>query len=282
MKQVSKIQSVVKIRKEAKKTGRIGFVPTMGAFHEGHLSLMRKAAAECDFVVVSLFVNPLQFGQKEDLTSYPRTLSKDRKKAASVGVDLLWTPTEAALYPDGFQTTIELGEISRCWEGASRPGHFQGVATIVAKLLQIVRPDRLYLGQKDYQQVCVIRRMITDLHFETNVRALPIMREKDGLAMSSRNRRLSADERAVAPILHQALRQAEKQVRHGERNAVTILQAVTETLKSIQRMTVEYVALCDPSSLEALDRLEKEGVLLVAVQLGPVRLIDNVLLKEKG
>lgn len=282
MKQVSKIQAVMSIRKATGQSGTIGFVPTMGAFHEGHLSLMRKARAECDFVIVSLFVNPLQFGEANDLTTYPRTLSEDRKRAASAGVDLLWTPTGAALYPPGFQTTIEVSEISRRWEGESRPGHFQGVATIVAKLLQIVQPDRLYLGQKDYQQVCVIRRMIADLYFETKIRVLPIIREKDGLAMSSRNQRLSPDDRAVAPVLHRALQEAEKRVQQGERDAEAILKAARGILESDSGIAIEYLALCDPASLEAIDHLEKEGILLAAVWLASVRLIDNVLLKDNG
>ncbi len=278
MKQFSKIQPVAKITKSAKKNGTIGFVPTMGAFHDGHLSLMRKAKAECDFVIVSLFVNPLQFGPKEDLAVYPRMLSEDRLKAASVGVDLLWTPTEAELYPPGFQTTIDVGEISRRWEGASRSGHFQGVTTIVAKLLQVVQADRLYLGQKDYQQICVIRRMITDLHFETLIRMLPIIREKDGLAMSSRNQRLSSNDRALAPVLHQALVQAEQLVKQGEGNTGAILNSVNAILKSSPRIALEYATLCDPISLEPIQHLKKKGVLLVAVKLGPVRLIDNILL----
>jgi len=278
VKQVSKIESILKIRKTVQKTGTIGFVPTMGAFHEGHLSLMRKAKLECDFVIVSLFVNPLQFGQKEDLTAYPRTLSEDREKAATIGVDLLWTPTEAMLFPPGFQTTIKVSEISHRWEGASRPGHFEGVATIVAKFLQIVRPTRLYLGQKDYQQVSVIRQMITDLHFETKVRVLPIMREKDGLAMSSRNRRLSLTDRAIASVLHQALRQADKIVQEGEKNTAEILTAVKIILESTPRIVIEYIALCDATSLEPIAHLEKEGILLVAVRLASVRLIDNELL----
>ncbi len=278
MKQVSEIQSLIKRRKAAQKTGTIAFVPTMGAFHEGHLSLIRKAKAECDFVIVSLFVNPLQFGSSEDLAVYPRTLSEDRQQAAAAGADLLWTPGESTLFPSGFQTTIDVGEISRPWEGDARPGHFQGVATIVAKFLQVVQPDRLYLGQKDYQQVCVIRRMIADLHFETEVRVLPIIREKDGLAMSSRNCRLSSHDRAIAPVLHQALRQAEKIVRQGEGRAEKILNAVTATLASTPRIEVEYVALCDPINLEAIENLEKEGVLLIAVKLASVRLIDNVFL----
>ncbi|TAK07399.1 MAG: pantoate--beta-alanine ligase, partial [Candidatus Manganitrophaceae bacterium] len=189
MKTVSSIKQIQKILAPLRGKKRIGLVPTMGAFHQGHLTLMRRAQRECDYVVVSLFVNPLQFGPKEDFATYPRTLASDRKMAEEAGVDLLWTPTAEEIYPAPYRTFVEVEEITRRWEGAVRPGHFRGVATVVAKLFQVVRPDRAYFGQKDYQQTRVIHQMVKDLHLDLSIRILPTVREKDGLAMSSRNRR---------------------------------------------------------------------------------------------
>ncbi len=263
----------------ARFTGTVAFVPTMGVFHEGHLLLMQKAKAECDVVIVSLFVNPLQFGPQEDFNVYPRELSADRKKAAAAGVDLLWTPSEKELFPQGFQTRIEVSDLSSKWEGVSRPDHFQGVATIVAKLLNIVQPSRLYLGQKDYQQTCVIARMLADLHFKTKLRILPTVREKDGLAMSSRNKRLSAAERDSAPMLYRALQTAEQVVQAGERDSGTILRAAAAVLKTAPRMTIDYLALCDETDLNPLEQLVDQAVLLAAVKIGSLRLIDNLRLK---
>lgn len=281
MKCLSNIQSVMKFLEAARLTGTVAFVPTMGVFHEGHLSLMQKAKAECDVVIVSLFVNPLQFGPKEDFNIYPRELSEDRKKAAAAGVDLLWTPSEKELFPQGFQTRIEVSTLSQKWEGISRPSHFQGVATIVAKFLHIVQPSRLYLGQKDYQQTCVIARMMADLHFKTKLCILPTVREKDGLAMSSRNKRLSAAERDSAPMLYRALQAAEQAVQAGERNSGTILRAAASVLKTERRMTIDYLALCDETDLNPLEQLVDQAMLLAAVKIGSLRLIDNLRLNAR-
>jgi len=275
---VSEIQVLRPFLKAARAAGRIGFVPTMGAFHEGHLSLMREARKECDFVVVSLFVNPLQFGENEDFKHYPRDISADQKMAEAVGVDLLWIPLASELYPPDFQSTIEVPEISRLWEGQSRPGHFKGVATIVAKLLQIVRPERLFLGQKDYQQTRVIRQMMADLHFEAALRVLPTVREADGLAMSSRNRRLSSSDRKAAAILYRALCSAESLVQKGERRGVELLLEAEALIKREPDLKIDYLALCDRESLQPLERLEVDAVLLAALCIGPIRLIDNILL----
>jgi len=280
VKNLTHIQSLIKAVRRAQQRGTIGFVPTMGAFHAGHLSLMQKAKAECDAVIVSIFVNPLQFGPGEDFKIYPRTLSEDRKKAASTGVTLLWTPSEKTLFPAGFQTRIEMGEITQRWEGATRPDHFSGVATIVAKLLQIIRPDRLYLGQKDYQQCCVIRQMMADLHFKTKLRRCPIVREKDGLAMSSRNVRLSNAERDIAPLLYQALLRAKTLVRQGECRATKILRAAADLLNAAPQIEIDYLALCDVKTLVPLTQLKSRAVLLAAVKLGALRLIDNILLQK--
>lgn len=279
MKRISKISSLKRILREARKNGRIAFVPTMGAFHAGHLSLMQQALSQCDFVVVSLFVNPLQFGPSEDFKIYPRTLSEDIKKAAAAGVDLLWTPDEKELFPPGFQTQIAVGKISCSLEGAVRPDHFSGVSTIVGKFLQIIRPDWLYLGQKDYQQCAVIRQMMHDLHFETKLRICPTLREADGLAMSSRNSRLSPAERRAAPALYRALQAAKVFLKSGEQDAKRIVQSAEHLLKSIPEIEIDYLALCDVKTLQAIPKIQDRAVFLAAVQIGSVRLIDNILLK---
>ncbi len=278
MRTLSSIKTLQKILQPLHGRKRIGFVPTMGAFHEGHLALMRQARRECDYVVVSLFVNPLQFGPKEDFAAYPRPITSDRKKAQETGVDLLWTPAAEEMYPSPYRTFIEIEEITRRWEGAVRPGHFRGVATVVAKLFQIVRPDRAYFGQKDYQQTRVIHQMVKDLHFPISIRILSTLREKDGLAMSSRNQRLSPAERAAAPILFRALQKAEALVRKGARESPPLLQEVEALIRSEPLARLDYAALCDPKFLEPLERIQKGAVLLLAVKIGSVRLIDNVLI----
>jgi len=278
MRTVSGIKQIQKILAPLRGKKRIGFVPTMGAFHEGHLTLMRRAERECDYVVVSLFVNPLQFGPKEDFATYPRTLASDRKMAEEAGVDLLWTPTAEEIYPAPYRTFVDVEEITERWEGAVRPGHFRGVATVVAKLFQVVRPDRTYFGQKDYQQTRVIHQMVRDLHLPLTLRILPTVREKDGLAMSSRNQRLSPAERAAAPILFRALKEAEARVRKGIRDSGPLLQEVEALVRSEPLARIDYAALCDPESLEPIERIEKKGVLLLAVRIGTVRLIDNLLI----
>lgn len=279
MRIVSRIKAVQKILQPIRGRKRIGFVPTMGAFHEGHLALMRQARRECDTVVVSLFVNPLQFGPKEDFAAYPRPIASDRKMAQKTGVDLLWTPAAEEIYPPPYRTFVDVEEITQRWEGAVRPGHFRGVATVVAKLFQVVQPDRAYFGQKDYQQTRVIRQIIKDLHFALSIRILPTVREKDGLAMSSRNRRLSPAERAAAPILFRALKEAEARIRQGIHESRTLLQGIEALIRSEPLARIDYAALCDPESLEPIEKIQKEAVLLLAVKIGPVRLIDNLLIR---
>lgn len=279
MKTLSSIKTVQKILQPLRGKKRIGFVPTMGAFHEGHLALMGRAKRECDYVVVSLFVNPLQFGPKEDFAAYPRPIALDRKKAQEAGVDLLWTPAAEEIYLPPYRTFVDVEEISRRWEGAVRPGHFRGVATVVAKLFQIVQPDRAYFGQKDYQQTRIICQMVKDLHFAVAIRILPTVREKDGLAMSSRNQRLSPAERAAAPILFNALKQAEARVRQGVHESRPLLQEVEALIRSEPLAQIDYVALCDPASLEPIEKIQKGAVLLLAVKIGSVRLIDNLLIR---
>ncbi len=279
MKTLSHIKAVQKILAPLRGRKRIGFVPTMGAFHEGHLALMRQAKRECDYVVVSLFVNPLQFGPKEDFAAYPRPMALDRKQAQAAGVDLLWTPAAEEVYPSPYRTFVDVEEITRRWEGAVRPGHFRGVATVVAKLFQVVQPDRAYFGQKDYQQTRVIRQMVKDLHFAVSIRIFPTVREKDGLAMSSRNQRLSPAERAAAPILFKALKQAKDRIRQGIHESFPLLQEVEASIQAEPLARIDYAALCDPASLEPIERIQKEAVLLLAVKIGSVRLIDNLLIR---
>lgn len=278
MKTISKINALQKILDPLRRNKKIGLVPTMGAFHEGHLSLMRRAKLECDYVVASLFVNPLQFGPQEDFKRYPRDWVADRKSAETAGVDLLWTPSVGEIYPSTDQTFVDVKGVTRRWEGAVRPGHFRGVATVVAKLFQIVRPDQAYFGQKDYQQTRVIQKMIRDLHFNISFRMLPTLRERDGLAMSSRNQRLSPADRKIAPILYQALQRAEECVGQGKREGRAIIARMERMIRSEPRVQIDYIALCDSETLEPIDRLTGKVVLLVAARIGPVRLIDNLLL----
>lgn len=278
MEVVSRIVTLQKALAAVRGKGRIGLVPTMGAFHAGHCALMRQARRECDFVVVSLFINPTQFGPQEDYAAYPRHLASDRKQAQATGVDLLWTPTVAAMYPPDNQTHVDVGPIARQWEGESRPGHFEGVATIVAKLFCIVRPNRAYFGRKDYQQTCVIRQMTRDLHLGVALRILPTVREADGLALSSRNERLSPAERQAAPTLYQALMMARQAAQCGERRAKALCAHVRRHIQSSPLFHIDYIALCHPDTLDALGRLERTAVLLVAARIGAVRLIDNQIL----
>ncbi|MFQ5578980.1 MAG: pantoate--beta-alanine ligase [Nitrospiria bacterium] len=276
MKTIKRIRTLQETLRGLRPGRRIALVPTMGAFHEGHLSLMRKAKQSGDFVVVSLFVNPLQFGPEEDLKVYPRDLRSDRNKAKKCGVDLLWTPAPEEILPSPYRTFINVEKLSKRWEGEARPGHFKGVATIVAKLLQLIAPDDLYLGQKDFQQVRVIQQLVRDLHFKTSVHRLPTVREADGLAMSSRNSRLSSADRKAAPVLYQTLQAARKMIRQGERESQEVLEASETKIRMEPRARINYLALCDPETLEPLKWLERRSVFLAAIQIGTVRLIDNV------
>ncbi len=256
---------------------RIGLVPTMGALHEGHLSLMRRCRSENDTSVMSLFVNPLQFDQKGDLRAYPRDLEGDLRKAESVGMDLVFAPAEQAMYPGGFQTHVNVEELAQRWEGASRPGHFRGVATVVTKLLNVVKPHRAYFGQKDYQQALVVKRMVQDLNLDVEIVVMPIVRDPDGLALSSRNVNLSAEERTAALALHRSLAFVEERVRAGEHDAKAIVEGVRRIIEREPLARVDYVACCDPQTLEPLDRIEGTILFALAVWVGNTRLIDNAL-----
>jgi len=266
------------LRAARKDDKRIGFVPTMGAFHEGHLTLMRRARADCDIVVVSVFVNPTQFGPGEDFERYPRDLARDSRLAQQVGVDALFTPTVEEIYPAGAQMVVEVPVLAARWEGEARPGHFRGVATVCAKLFQIVQPDRAYFGQKDYQQLKVVERLVADLHIPLTVVPVPTVREEDGLAMSSRNAYLSAEERRAATVLHRALTRAESLFESGERSGKVLRAALTETLTSEPLAKPDYAAIADAETLEPLETVEDRAVALLAVRIGATRLIDNLLL----
>ncbi len=255
----------------------LGLVPTMGFLHAGHLSLVERATADNASTAASIFVNPTQFGPQEDLASYPRDLACDLEMLEAAGTDLVWTPTPEAMYPDGFQTWVEVEGLARFLEGARRPGHFRGVATVVAKLFLAFQPQRAYFGQKDAQQALVIRRMAADLNFPVEVVVCPIVRELDGLAMSSRNSYLSPAERSAAPVLHRALKAAAAAFDQGERQAEKLRQSMLASLAAEPLAETEYVSVSDPDTLEELEGEVRAGLLSMAVRMGRTRLIDNCL-----
>jgi pantoate--beta-alanine ligase len=257
----------------------IGLVPTMGALHAGHLSLIRRCRADNDVAILTLFVNPVQFNRREDLDSYPRDLEADSRMAREAGVDVLFAPTVAGVYPPGYTTYVNVEKITERWEGASRPGHFRGVATVCAKLFTICRPHRAYFGQKDYQQSLVVRRLVGDLNLGLEVVVLPTVREPDGLALSSRNVLLRPEERRQATVLSRALFQAQASARAGERDAARLRAAIEAQIGSAPLAALEYVGVCDVNTLEPLERITGKAVAMVAAKFGATRLIDNVLLE---
>ncbi|HEV2474348.1 MAG TPA: pantoate--beta-alanine ligase, partial [Chthonomonadales bacterium] len=267
-----------RLRRERLAERSIGFVPTMGALHEGHLSLMRRAREECRFVAASIFVNPTQFGPSEDYTRYPRDLERDSALAESAGVDLLFSPEAGEIYPEGFQTAVEVQSLSATLEGAYRPGHFRGVATVVAKLFAILQPTRAYFGEKDYQQLLVVRRMARDLNFELEVIGCPIVREADGLALSSRNVYLSPEARRQATCLCRALREVQARVSAGSNDGALLTRQTRELIAASPLAQPDYVAICDPDNLAPLTLLDRPARMLVAAKVDGVRLIDNALL----
>ena len=259
----------------------VGLVPTMGYLHEGHLSLARAARRECASVVASIFVNPTQFGPSEDLASYPRDLPRDLRLLEAEGVDLVWTPTPEVMYPAGFQTWVTVDDVSRPLEGAMRPGHFRGVATVVAKLFNAVQPDRAYFGQKDAQQAAVIRQMVRDLNLKLDVVVCPIVREVDGLAMSSRNVYLNTAERQAATVLFRALTTGLSAYQAGERDAGKLRQAMEITISAEPLARQQYVSCADPETLKELEGAISDCALLsMAVYVGKTRLIDNLVLGD--
>ncbi len=258
----------------------IGFVPTMGAFHEGHLALMRRARADCDVVITSIFVNPSQFGADEDFERYPRDLTRDSTLAQRASIDALFTPTVDHIYPAGDRTTVDAGDLAHRWEGEARPGHFSGVATVCAKLFQIVDPDRAYFGQKDYQQLKIVERLSMDLFFGHTIIPVPTARDADGIALSSRNAYLSPEDRRSATSLFRALVAANARYVEGERDASVLRGELLCVLEGEPRAKVEYTAIVDTESLEPLDAVTDKAVAMVAARFGTTRLIDNTLLGQ--
>jgi len=259
----------------------IGLVPTMGALHAGHLSLVRAARARTDIVVVSLFVNPLQFGPKEDLAKYPRDLGRDRELLEGEGADNLFAPEVEEMYPPGTVTYVTVEELSSRLDGLSRPGHFRGVTTIVAKLFHIVEPTHAFFGQKDAAQVAVLRRMVRDLNFPLEIVVCPIIREPDGLALSSRNTYLNPTERQQALILSRTLTRIRERFGQGERSAASLIAAGQETLATEPAARLDYLSIVDPESLEPVETVDSPALLAVAAWIGTTRLIDNVILDPR-
>ena len=268
-----------KIRREQDKT--IGLVPTMGALHDGHLSLVREARRMCDVVVVSVFVNPTQFGPGEDFEKYPRDLTKDTALLTDYNVDYIFAPTVDEIYPKGFSTYVSVEGLSEQLEGSSRPGHFRGVATVVTILLNTVRPDFAFFGQKDAQQALVIRRLVKDLALDTEIVILPTVREDSGLAISSRNLYLTAEEQQAATVIHRALQAAKNAYKDGERSAGRLADLVRSTIEDEPRARLDYVSVSDAETLERLDKLDERPILIaLAAYIGKTRLIDNTILNK--
>jgi len=258
--------------------GSAALVPTMGYLHAGHVSLVERARRENDRVAASLFVNPKQFGPSEDLARYPRDVERDTRLLEAAGCDLLFAPTVEEIYPEGFQTTVDVGTVAAPLEGKRRPGHFRGVATVVLKLLAIFQPDRVYFGAKDAQQLAVIRKMVRDLGLPVDVRACPTVREADGLAMSSRNVYLTPEERRAAPVLYRALEAGRDRWAAGERDAETLRQTIRSVLAEEPRVRVDYVSVADPETCQELETVAGPALLSLAAFLGKARLIDNVVI----
>lgn len=274
----SEMRTHVRAEREAGRS--IGFVPTMGALHEGHLTLIRRARAECETVVVSVFVNPTQFGPAEDFTNYPRDIQRDSALALASGADALFAPSVEQIHPEGSQAVIDLPALGARWEGADRPGHFAGVATVCAKLFNIVRPDRAFFGLKDYQQLKVIQRMVTDLHTGIKIVPCPTVRDADGLAMSSRNAYLTPEQRAAAVAVPRALDAVAAMHEAGERSAARLQAAMAERIAAEPLAAIAYAAVTDPETLEPSETVGDHAVALIAVRVGATRLIDNRLLGE--
>jgi pantoate--beta-alanine ligase len=268
---------------EARRNGRrIGFVPTMGALHEGHLSLMRSARSQCDFVVASIFVNPLQFGPNEDLAKYPRPFERDQQLLEAEKVDLLFAPEAPTMYPEGAVTYVDVEGLTETLEGKTRPGHFRGVTTVVSKLFHIVQPDFAFFGQKDAQQATIIRKMVRDLNFPIQVVVCPIVREKDGLAMSSRNVYLSPEERKQATVLYRALTRMQTLADSGERSAAALLKAGEDVISEEPDVRLDYLAVVDTETLQPIDDVSHGALIPIAAYVGKTRLIDNVQLYGVG
>ena len=274
---IAAMQSLADTFRKAGKT--IGFVPTMGFLHAGHVSLMQRARQECDVVVVSIFVNPTQFGPNEDFDRYPRDEAGDRATCEAAGIDVLFMPTVAEMYPEKPSVFVNVEGISDILEGAVRPGHFRGVATVVSKLFHLVKPHKAFFGQKDYQQCAVIKRMVKGLDMDVEVVALPTVRERDGLAMSSRNSYLSADERQTAAAIYRALSAAEQLAKTGTRQPEALKNKIQAVVREVKGIEIDYLEIADPESLVPLASEQDSMVLLIAVRIGRARLIDNLVIQ---
>jgi pantoate--beta-alanine ligase len=280
MKIVHTIAEIREFVRQARLAGRtVGLVPTMGYLHQGHLELMRRARERCGLVVASIFVNPAQFGPNEDLARYPRDLERDARLAEEAGVDVIFNPPVEEMYPPGFCTWVDVERITENLCGASRPGHFRGVATVVTKLFNIVRPDVAFFGQKDAQQALVIRRMAADLNLDLEIVTVPTLREPDGLARSSRNVYLDPAQRRAAPVLARSLERAAEAVRAGERDVQKIRRLVEDLIRAEPLAQIDYVEIYSYPGLEPAERLQGPALLALAVKFGPTRLIDNVILE---
>ncbi|HET9963238.1 MAG TPA: pantoate--beta-alanine ligase [Nitrospiraceae bacterium] len=282
MKLIRSVEALLAWRRSLHREGvTVGFVPTMGALHDGHRALIRAARLRCDAIVVSIFVNPTQFGPHEDLSKYPRRMKADLSLCREQDVDVVFAPDVAAMYPPRVHTVVTVGHLAARWEGAVRPHHFAGVATIVTKLLSLVQPDHSWFGQKDYQQAALVKQLVSDLNLAGRVVVHPTVRETDGLALSSRNIYLSPAQRQAAPVLYRALSAGANALRDGHRRASRIRRAMAGKLRMEPLASIDYLAVCDPDTLEPLRIVRRRAVLLGAIRIGTVRLIDNLLVSVK-
>lgn len=279
MKVVRTIREMQRLATQMRARGKLGFVPTMGALHQGHLELVRVAQQRCDGVVVSIFVNPMQFGPKEDYQRYPRDFARDRKLLREIGVDVIFYPDVREMYPENYSTYVEVEGLTQHLCGKSRPGHFRGVATVVAKLFNIVKPHIAVFGQKDAQQAFVIKRMVRDLNFDIEIVVVPTVREPDGLAMSSRNSYLTPDERQQAVVLYKALRHAEQLIKDGERDARKVKRAMRRIIQNSSSGRIDYIEIVDTDYLKPIQLIKNEILIALAVYFGKARLIDNLIVR---
>lgn len=272
---ISETRQFVASRKEEKRS--IGLVPTMGYLHKGHFSLVHTARKQNDVVVVSIFVNPTQFGPQEDLDHYPRDLEKDSRLCTQAGVDAIFVPAAKEMYRDRFHTWVQVEELTGVLCGASRPGHFRGVTTVVSKLFNVIQPDRAYFGLKDFQQAVVIKQMVQDLNIPVEIITVPTVREADGLATSSRNEYLTAEQRANAPALYRSLQIGRRLIEAGERSVCSVREAMIKEIENHPNTRIDYIAICDPDTLVPVDKIENRVLLAMAVWIGNTRLIDNLV-----
>jgi pantoate--beta-alanine ligase len=279
MKIVKTVHDMCQLSKKAKTNNKsIGLVPTMGYLHKGHLSLIHRARKDCDIVVMSIFVNPMQFAPGEDLEKYPRDFDTDRKLAEKAGVDVIFYPDASHIYTKGFSTFISVENMDKVWEGKTRPAHFRGVCTIVGKLFNIIDPDIAYFGQKDAQQAAIIKRMVKDLNFNIEIVVVPTIREKDGLAMSSRNKYLSSEERKAAQVLYRSLQEAEGMIKNGEKKSDNVLERMRGVVKKERLAQLDYIDIVNQDDFSSVPEIAKAGLIIIACRIGKTRLIDNLVL----